>query len=185
MLTFFLLVGRYLAHRARAAARSAAAELAALEVRMATRLGRRRQRARPCRSTRFAPATSSPSPPASASPSTAPSSPAAPRSTPSLLTGETMPAAVAPGAAVRAGMANLSGPIEVRADALGEDTLLQQITRLIETAERSRTRYATLAERAARLYGPMVFALAGARLPRSGASGPTTGGARPTSPRRC
>ena len=38
MLTFFLLVGRYLAHRTRAGARSAAAEIAALEVRTAERI---------------------------------------------------------------------------------------------------------------------------------------------------
>jgi P-type Cu2+ transporter len=38
MLTFFLLIGRYLAHLTRASARSAAAELAALEVQFVTRL---------------------------------------------------------------------------------------------------------------------------------------------------
>lgn len=52
---------------------------------------------------------------------------------------------------------NLSGPLQLRIDALGEDTLLKQIARLVETAERSRNRYASLAERAARLYSPVVY----------------------------
>ena len=38
MLSFFLLIGRYLAHLTRASARSAAAEIAALEVHMAERV---------------------------------------------------------------------------------------------------------------------------------------------------
>ena len=163
MLTFFLLVGRYLAHGARSAARSAAAELAALEVRMATRLRADGQREtvpvdalRPGDTVAVAAGGRIP----------VDGTVVAGRSEidPSLLTGETMPAAVAPGSTVRAGMANLAGPLEIRADALGEDTLLHEITRLVEAAERSRTRYATLADRAARLYGPMVFALAVAAL---------------------
>ena len=75
-----------------------------------------------------------------------------------------MPEPVAPGAAVRAGMLNLSGPLEVRADALGEDTLLREIARLVETAERSRGRYASLADRASRAYSPVVYLLALAAL---------------------
>ena len=81
---------------------------------------------------------------------------------PSLLTGETLPQAVSPGAAIRAGMLNLTGPLTLRAAALGEDTLLRQIARLVEAAERSRSHYASLAERAARLYAPVVLILAAA-----------------------
>src|SRR5690606_5569784 len=79
---------------------------------------------------------------------------------PSLLTGETLPEAVAPGAAIRAGMLNLTGPLTLRAAGLGDDTLLRQIARLVEAAERSRSHYASLAERAARLYAPLVLILA-------------------------
>ena len=77
-----------------------------------------------------------------------------------MLTGETMPASVAPGSAVSAGMLNISGPILVRADALGDDTLLKQIARLVETAERSRGRYASLADRASQFYSHIVNVLA-------------------------
>lgn len=159
MLTFFLLVGRYLSHLTRAAARSAAAELAALEVRMADRI-------RPDGGRETVPVDA-------LRPGDLVAAPVGARIPvdgtvvegrseidPSMLTGETMPEAVAPGALVRAGMMNLAGPLTIRADALGEDTLLKQITRLVETAERSRTRYATLAERAARVYAPMVYTLA-------------------------
>ena len=48
-LTFFLLIGRVLEHRARAAARSAVAELSALEVQTARRCVGRRVRNRACR----------------------------------------------------------------------------------------------------------------------------------------
>jgi Cu2+-exporting ATPase len=159
MLTFFLLIGRYLAHLTRAAARSAAAELAALEVRMADRI--------------HPDGTRETVPVDALRPGDVVSAPAGARIPvdgtvvagrseidPSMLTGETMPEAVAPGATVRAGMLNLAGPLQIRADALGEDTLLKQITRLVETAERSRSRSATLAERAARIYAPMVYSLA-------------------------
>ena len=57
-------------------------------------------------------------------------------------------------------MLNLTGALTLRAGALGEDTLLRQIARLVEAAERSRSRYATLAERAARAYAPIVILLA-------------------------
>jgi len=159
MLTFFLLVGRYLAHRTRAAARSAAAELAALEVRMADRVGAGGAVERvPVDALR--PGDVVALAPGGRAPVDGTVTWGRSEIDPSLLTGETMPEPVAPGSRVRAGMANLSGPLRIRVDALGEDTLLREIARLVETAERSRTRYATLAERAARVYAPMVYLLA-------------------------
>ncbi len=159
MLTFFLLVGRYLAHRTRAGARSAAAEIASLEVMTASRIAPDGSHATvPLDAVRagdilaVAPGMRIP----------VDGTVTAGRSEidPSLLTGETMPEPVWPGATVRAGMLNLSGSLELRADALGEDTLLRQIGRLVETAERSRGRYASLADRAASIYSPVVYALA-------------------------
>ncbi len=169
MLTFFLLVGRYLAHRTRAAARSAAAEIAALEVQMADRLlpdgGRETvplDALRPGDLIAVAPGARIP----------ADGTVTAGRSEvdPSLLTGETLPRPVGPGAAVSAGMLNLTGPLTLSARALGDDTLIRQIARLVEAAERSRSRYATLAERAARAYAPLVLGLAAAALAWWGAA---------------
>ena len=169
MLTFFLLVGRYLAHVTRAAARSAAAELAALEVQTAERLapdGRREtvplDALRPGDAVAVAPGARVP----------ADGTVTHGRSEidPSLLTGETIPEAVAPGATLRAGTLNLTGPLTLRVEALGEDALLGRIAALVEAAERSRSRYASLAERAATLYAPFVLLLAAAALAWWGAT---------------
>lgn len=78
----------------------------------------------------------------------------------SLINGETTPAAVAPGEAVFAGTLNLSAPLIVEVTAVGEDTLLAEIVRLVETAEQGRARYVALADRVARWYAPVVHTLA-------------------------
>ncbi|MFO1106734.1 MAG: heavy metal translocating P-type ATPase [Amaricoccus sp.] len=158
MLTFFLLVGRYLAHLTRAHARSAAAELAALEVHMADRI-----RADGSRETVPLDALRDGDLVAVAPGGRIPvdGTVAAGRSEidPSLLTGETLPRPVGPGDLVRAGMLNLTGALTLTTGPLGEETLLRQIARLVEAAERSRGRYASLAERAARAYAPLVILL--------------------------
>ncbi len=78
----------------------------------------------------------------------------------SLLTGETVPDPVMPGAAVFAGTLNLSGPLRVTTGAVGEGTLLAEIVRMMEVAEQGRARYVALADRVARLYAPVVHLLA-------------------------
>ncbi len=78
----------------------------------------------------------------------------------SLITGETVPVAVDPGAKVFAGTMNLSGPLLLRVDAVGEGTLLAEIVRLMEDAERGRAKYVAIADRVARLYAPAVHLLA-------------------------
>ena len=163
MLTFFLLVGRYLAHLTRASARSAAAEIAALEVHMAERL-------RPDGSRETVPLDAVRAgdvlavAPGARVPVDGTVTAGRSEIDPSLLTGETMPEPVAPGSALRAGMLNLTGPLAIRADALGDDTLLREIGRLVETAERSRGRYASLADRASMAYAPIVYLTALAAL---------------------
>lgn len=77
----------------------------------------------------------------------------------SLITGESVPRAVRPGAAVYAGTINASGPIVVEATATDQNTLLAEIGRLMEAAEQGRGRYVRLADRAARLYAPCVHIL--------------------------
>lgn len=78
----------------------------------------------------------------------------------SLLTGETVPAAVRPGARVFAGTMNLSAPLRVRVAAVGENTLLAEIVRMMEVAEQGRAKYVALADRVARWYAPVVHTLA-------------------------
>jgi P-type Cu2+ transporter len=73
----------------------------------------------------------------------------------SLVTGETAPAAVAKGQMVYAGTMNLTGTLQVRVSA-AEGTLLDEVTRLIDNAVAARSRYVRLADRAARLYAPVV-----------------------------
>ena len=77
----------------------------------------------------------------------------------SLITGESVPRAIAPGAMVYAGTINASAPIVVEATATDQNTLLAEIGRLMETAEQGRGRYVRLADRAARIYAPAVHVL--------------------------
>jgi P-type Cu2+ transporter len=74
----------------------------------------------------------------------------------SLITGESLPLAAAPGAKVVAGMVNLGAPLRVQVTGAGERTLLSEIVRLIEAAERGRSRYTAIADRVARAYAPVV-----------------------------
>ncbi len=80
----------------------------------------------------------------------------------SLVTGESVPAAAAPGAAVFAGTLNLGPALIVRATATGAGTLLAECVRLIEAAEARRGRFVVLADRVARRYAPAVHILAAA-----------------------
>ncbi|HJS32056.1 MAG TPA: heavy metal translocating P-type ATPase [Alphaproteobacteria bacterium] len=74
----------------------------------------------------------------------------------SLVTGESAAVAASAGTPVFAGTINLSGPLRLEARASGDDTLLAEIVRLIEAAERSRGRFTVLADRVARRYAPVV-----------------------------
>jgi Cu2+-exporting ATPase len=78
----------------------------------------------------------------------------------SLITGETLPATAVAGSAVYAGTLVRSGALRVRVSAASEGTLLSEISRLLENAVQSRSRYLRLAERASRLYAPVVHATA-------------------------
>jgi Cu2+-exporting ATPase len=80
----------------------------------------------------------------------------------SLVTGEATPVAAPPGSAVFAGTINLGAAIEVRVRAAGADTLLAEIARLMEAAERGQGRIVALADRVARLYAPVVHLAAAA-----------------------
>ena len=78
----------------------------------------------------------------------------------SLVTGETRPIAVAAGADVYAGTLNLSGTIKIKVRAAEEGTLLAEVQALLDKATENRSAYVQLADRAARLYAPVVHATA-------------------------
>lgn len=74
----------------------------------------------------------------------------------SLVTGETTPRPVASGDRVFAGTLNQTAPLALTVTAAGERTLLAEIVRLMEAATQSRARYVRIADRAARIYSPVV-----------------------------
>ncbi len=78
----------------------------------------------------------------------------------SLLTGESAPVPGAAGDRVLAGTLNLDAPVDVRVLAIGQDTTLAEIARLMEAAAQDRSKYVRIADRAARLYAPAVHTLA-------------------------
>ena len=158
MLTFLLLIGRYLDHRLRDRARGAARHLLAMQ----TLLVRRQ-----------APDGTIQTVPARelmpddmvmlASGDRAPvNGVLADRGTEldlSLVTGEVLPQAVAQGAMVQAGSVVTGMPVLLRATARVEDSLIADLARLLEAGQQVRNRYVRLADRAARAYVPGVFIL--------------------------
>ena len=78
----------------------------------------------------------------------------------SMLTGESTPIAREPGDRVLAGSLNYDGAIVCQAQSLGEDTLLAQISRMVEQAQSSRAPTERLADRASSVFVPVVLGLA-------------------------
>ncbi len=154
MLIFFLLVGRYLDFRARAVARSAAQELAALEVPRAIRLQERRESV--VTVTDLSVGDVVLVRPGGRVPVDGVVIGGQSEIDRSLLTGETLPVFAAPGHNVSAGEVNLTGPLQVRVTAAGKDSSLHRMADLVANAESARMRYTTIAERAASAYAPTI-----------------------------
>lgn len=74
----------------------------------------------------------------------------------SVITGETLYAVLEPGSNVYAGSLNVTGTLTVQVASAAEGTLLSEISRLLDNAVQSRSRYVRLADRASRLYAPVV-----------------------------
>ena len=158
-LTFFLLAGRYLDHRTRAIARSAAEELTALEVPRATRL--RDGAEEVVGLADLAVGDLILVRPGGRMPVDGVIVTGTTELDRSLLTGETLPVFAGAGQAVSAGEVNLTGPLTIRASAVGAETSLHRMADLVAIAESGRSRYTSLADRAARLYAPGVHILSG------------------------
>jgi Cu+-exporting ATPase len=78
----------------------------------------------------------------------------------SLVTGESEPVEVGPGSAVVGGAVNAGGLLLVRATAVGADTQLARITRLVTEAQAGKARAQRLADSVAGVFVPVVLALA-------------------------
>ena len=157
-LTFFLLIGRFLDHRTRAVARSAAQELAALEVPRALRLVQGEEQVVPVAElvpgdlVRVLPGVRVP-----ADGVVAEGTSEVDRG---LLTGESLPAFAGPGAELAAGEMNLTGPLTLRVTAAGRDSSLHRMADLVAVAEAGRGRYTSIADRIVKYYAPGVHILA-------------------------
>jgi P-type Cu2+ transporter len=159
MLLFFLLIGRYLDHRLREQARTAARDLLALQTLTASRIGSDGQltaiAARDIQvGDRLQLAAGDRAPvdgviEAGASELDC-----------SMLTGETLPQAARSGDPIHAGSINLSQRLVMRATARVQDSSIAELARLIEVGEQGRAVFVRLADRAARLYVPVVHSLA-------------------------
>ncbi|GEO81642.1 heavy metal translocating P-type ATPase [Pararhodospirillum oryzae] len=79
----------------------------------------------------------------------------------SLITGESLPVARAPGARVIGGAVVLDGALAVRVEATGENATLARIIRLVEAAQAAKAPVQALADRVAQVFVPAVIFIAG------------------------
>ncbi len=78
----------------------------------------------------------------------------------SLVTGEAEPVAAAPGTRLEAGVLALSAPFDLRVEKAANESFLSEIATMMEAAEQGRGETASLTDRLAGLYAPVVHALA-------------------------
>ncbi len=78
----------------------------------------------------------------------------------SLITGETDYLPISEGAMVYAGTLNISGTLKVLVSKASSGTLLDEVNHLLEKATAGKSHHLLLADRAARLYAPLVHAAA-------------------------
>ena len=78
----------------------------------------------------------------------------------SMLTGESMPVAKAPGASLIGGTINSTGSLVMRADRVGADTMLARIAQLVAEAQRSRAPIQRLADMVSARFVPAVIGVA-------------------------
>lgn len=155
MLLFFLLAGRYFDHEARRRTRAVAGNIAALRGEMAHRIGADGvpvlvpvQALQPGDTILVAPGERV----AADAVVTAGLSSV----DESLVTGETLPRSLKAGDAVYAGSLNGEGALHLTVTAGGENTLVDDVQRLLDGALAQKGAYVRLADRVARLYAPMV-----------------------------
>ena len=82
----------------------------------------------------------------------------------SLLTGESVPVEVGPGATVAGATVNTYGRLVVRTTRVGAETAIAQIARLVEEAQAGKAPVQRLADRVSAVFVPIVIAIALATL---------------------
>jgi Cu+-exporting ATPase len=82
----------------------------------------------------------------------------------SQTTGESSPVEVAPGAKVAGGVLNGAGALVVEATAIGADTEIARVARLVEEAQSGQAPIQRLADRVASIFVPVVVVLAAGTL---------------------
>lgn len=157
MLLFFLLIGRYLDSRAKGQARQSAQNLLAKLSGQATVLDGDKARTLPIRDLR--PGMVVLVGVGENIPADGKVKKGASELDVSLMTGETLPQAVGAEDTVFAGTTNLLSPLHLTITKASENSLLNDIIKLMETAEQSQSHYVRLADKAARLYTPVVHTL--------------------------
>jgi len=158
-LLFLLLIGRWMDHALRRRARSAAADLLALQAPSAVLLAEDgTERLSPLRLVR--PGDRLRVRPGERVPVDGVVETGESEIDNALLTGETTPQPVHPGVTCRAGALNLTGLLSLRAEAASEDSTLARIARLVESGAQSRSTYVQLADKAAAIYVPVVHTAA-------------------------
>ena len=78
----------------------------------------------------------------------------------SMISGEPVPVAKEPGAALLAGTINQKGSLKMRAKKVGADTLLAQIVRAVQDAQGSKAPVQQLVDRIAAVFVPIVIGIA-------------------------
>ena len=159
MLLFFLLIGRYLDQSMRRRTRALAQNLATLKADTAIKLlpdGRVRE----VPLSRVDPGDLIMVPAGERVPVDGRVEDGASEIDQSFITGETVPVPAGVGDMVYAGAMNVGDPLTVRATAASSGTLLDEVQGLLDRALEARHSYVALADRAARLYAPMVHTLA-------------------------
>lgn len=73
-----------------------------------------------------------------------------------LVNGESVPKPARVGDRLYSGLINLTGPLRLQAEAVGEATLLSEIIRLMEQAGKAAPKYQRVADKAAAIYAPVV-----------------------------
>jgi Cu2+-exporting ATPase len=159
MLTFLLLIGRYLDFLLRDRARGAAQHLVALQSSLARRL-RDDMNVEAVAAKELIPGDRIVLASGERAPVDVTLDDGGTDADISLVTGESAPVSIARGGVLRAGSIIVGRPVILRATARADNSLVADLARLLEAGQQNRSVYVRLADRAARAYVPFVTGLA-------------------------